>query len=360
MLCSLIAFCRYIFIAIFALFPCQVSPRLLLDDQESSGQSSESSNSRSSLTLSISTIASVIADASISSDPAQLAAMIMELSKKSRSKSSQRMEVAGTTNIQDALQKTSSLADLTLDMEKYLKKAEVSSSDSDASGSQSCLDILSLADNLAGSHKPTQRQSPTLHNEVVKKDQVQLSSVSKQASDINSGKEVKKSDVKRSSIPRPKTSCIPIATAHPARRSVGAGQSLTSSTIKPKGMTSSSGAGRSKSECYTVSTGNTGCSGFKVTVGTAQPQASATRHSLKSSDSTSSAGRSELTTESSSPYTHRSKNYYGLTGTEESQSLRSPQASQAVGKGKQTVARQNSDIAQNKFGKFLFCLLMFL
>lgn len=36
--------------------------------------------------LSISTIASAIADASISTDPSQLAAMIMELSKRSRAR----------------------------------------------------------------------------------------------------------------------------------------------------------------------------------------------------------------------------------------------------------------------------------
>lgn len=40
----------------------------------------------SNLMLSISTIASAIADASISTDPSQLAAMIMALSKKSRVK----------------------------------------------------------------------------------------------------------------------------------------------------------------------------------------------------------------------------------------------------------------------------------
>lgn len=43
-------------------------------------------NSSSQLILSISTIASAIADASISTDPSQLAAMIMELSKRGRKK----------------------------------------------------------------------------------------------------------------------------------------------------------------------------------------------------------------------------------------------------------------------------------
>lgn len=50
-------------------------------------QSFASPDSNSSpLMLSISTIASAIADASISTDPSQLAAMIIELSKKSRTR----------------------------------------------------------------------------------------------------------------------------------------------------------------------------------------------------------------------------------------------------------------------------------
>lgn len=43
-------------------------------------------NNSSPLMLSISTIASAIADASISTDPSQLAAMIIELSKKGRTR----------------------------------------------------------------------------------------------------------------------------------------------------------------------------------------------------------------------------------------------------------------------------------
>lgn len=49
--------------------------------------------------LSISTIASAIADASISTDPSELAAMIMELSKRGRKKNPPlqgRMESAGS------------------------------------------------------------------------------------------------------------------------------------------------------------------------------------------------------------------------------------------------------------------------
>uniref|UniRef100_A0A672PJK6 Centrosomal protein 192 n=1 Tax=Sinocyclocheilus grahami TaxID=75366 RepID=A0A672PJK6_SINGR len=145
------------------------------EGQESSGHS-ESPNPSSSLLLSISTIASAIADASISSDPAQLAAMIMELSKRSRSKSRQQVAeesimspdsvaAINQNGLLEDLQKTTSVGDLsTPDMEKYLKRAEVSSSDSDGSTSQSCLDILTLADSLASSNKLTQQQLAPLEN----------------------------------------------------------------------------------------------------------------------------------------------------------------------------------------------------
>ncbi|XP_037393064.1 centrosomal protein of 192 kDa [Pygocentrus nattereri] len=352
----------------------RISPVLLLDDKESSSHGFESSNSSSSLSLSISTIASAIADASVSSDPAQLAAMIMELSKKRSSKRSLQAggpvpdskKVPGQDSFQDALQKTSSVVDLSLDMEKYLKKAEVSSSDSDASSSRSCLDVLSLADNLSSSQRPT--RSPTLQNEiifhtevnsiskqpqVVKKDQVPSSVLVKQSSSIV--KEAKKSDVKRSAIPRPKNSCIPTATAHSARRSVGAGQSLSSSSFKPKAMHSSSGPGRSKSDCHTATTtGNTSCLESKVKMDTTQPQIPATCQSLRSSDSTldpsaatktfpgfQNGGQSDLHVLRSSPQRPQSRSCLGQTDTEEAQSLRSPQMSRAV--------QQNSVTFQNTY-----------
>ncbi|XP_072535710.1 centrosomal protein of 192 kDa isoform X2 [Salminus brasiliensis] len=350
---------------------------LPLDNKENSACSSESSsNSGSSLSLSISTIASAIADASISSDPAQLAAMIMELSKKSRSKSRQQLgqpvhssgpkTVPGQSNFQDALQKTSSLVDLSLDMEKYLKKAELSSSDSDASSSQSCLDILSLAESLAGSHKLTHKQSPSLqtgisvHTEQYSiseqsQDQVLSEMSPKQSNGTNNMTEVKRSDVKRSAIPRPRTSSIPTATAHPARRSTGAGQLLTSSSFKPKSLQSSSGAGRSKSECHTAATaGNRRCPEPKVKMGTAQPQVCGTRHSLKSNDSSShtsaatktspsfrSCGNSELPSIKSSSHAPRRQSCLRQTDTEEVLAQKSPQAPQPVGKEKRAEKTQD-------------------
>lgn len=82
--------------------------------------------------LSISTIASAIADASVSADPAQLAAMIMELSAKNRSK---RLAAGVCENssplnqeqseILETLHKTCPAGEVNMfDMEKYLKKTE--------------------------------------------------------------------------------------------------------------------------------------------------------------------------------------------------------------------------------------------
>ncbi|XP_035386391.1 centrosomal protein of 192 kDa isoform X2 [Electrophorus electricus] len=346
----------------------QIPPVLSLGDEQSSGLSSESPNSSNSLTLSISTIASAIADASFSSDPAQLAAMIIELSKKGHPKHGQRAGEADQNPVpeqvlQDPMQKTLSLGDLSaLDMEKYLKKAEVSSSDSDCSNSQSCLDILSLAD----SNRSTQTQSLPLQNEigvhvedsisertqVIKKSQVS-SVVSNQSNGTVS--EVKRSDVKRSAIPRPKTS-ITTATANPARRSVCAGQPLTSSTVRSRPVEVKSGAERSKSEGPTATPArNRSCLEPRGKMGTARPQVSGACHSLKGNGSsiepsatpkTSPAVRSsqrpELPLPRSSPHTPRSKSCTGrldASTTEEEHSLRSP--SQAVGKEKPTAAQQN-------------------
>ncbi|KAI4871290.1 hypothetical protein NFI96_019814 [Prochilodus magdalenae] len=343
-----------------------VSPILSVEEEENSCHSSESPNSNPS--LSISTISSAIKDASLSSDPAQLAAMMMELFKKSRSKSSQRQggsvpdpkQIPGQANFQDALQKTSSLADLSLDMEKYLKKAEVSSSDSDASSSQSCVDILSLADNLANSHRLTKasnlQKEISLHTEghtVSQQTQVEKKSIAPISYDTNSETEAKKSDVKRSAIPRPKNSCLPMATAYPARRSVGATQSSTSLSFKPKSTESCSGSGRSKSECHTAATRNGGCLESKVKMGTAQPQMSASA-ATKTSPSFRRSGCSDLPLQRTSPHRLQSKNCLRQTDIEELNSLPSPQASQAVGKEKEMIVRQNSATTLNKFGKFLF------
>uniref|UniRef100_A0AAY4DD72 Centrosomal protein 192 n=1 Tax=Denticeps clupeoides TaxID=299321 RepID=A0AAY4DD72_9TELE len=132
---------------------------------EACGVSEDSPNGSSDLLLSISTIASAIADASVSSDPAQLAAMIMELAKKHRSKARDQANNAQSYHLSplhdqnsmlEALQSSTTGNMSILDMEKYLKIAEISSSDCEASASQSCFDILGWADGLAESQRKPQ------------------------------------------------------------------------------------------------------------------------------------------------------------------------------------------------------------
>lgn len=352
--------------------------------------------------LSISTIASAIADASISSDPAQLAAMIMELSKRSRSKSHQQvaeesiishLAALHQNGLLEDLQKTTSLGDLsTPDMEKYLKRAEVSSSDSDGSTSQSCLDILTLADSLASSNKLTQQQLVTLENgtthkneehslmeeqAVNKKCQVLASKASKQIEDTYVIPNPR-SDAKRSSIPRHKSSSLPTATAtaHPAKRSLGSGQSSSSTSFKSKPVDLKSGFEKNKNDyCATPST-NKSVSESKIKIGTARPQVASSsttgnRRSLKGDGSTStpafgpktspglrSGGSSSLKT---SP--HKPRTTGGQTdkpAINQARSPRSPKTSQSVSKEKiAAVDRQDSLPArEEKFGiYFIFNIL---
>ncbi|TRY60767.1 hypothetical protein DNTS_029619 [Danionella cerebrum] len=170
------------------------------------------SETSSSLLLSISTIASAIGDASISSDPAQLAAMIVELSKRSNSKSQKIVEDVSPaaslkhTDLLMAQQKSMAPGDLTTsDMEKYLKRAEASCSDSDGSSSQSCIDILSLADCLPTSNYQMQQQPASTHKTITEVQDEKKSEMGKpcqKMADTCVSLKSPKTDVKRSGIPR--------------------------------------------------------------------------------------------------------------------------------------------------------------
>lgn len=343
--------------------------------------------------LSISTIASAIADASISSDPAQLAAMIMELSKRSRSKSHQQvaeesinspLAALNQNGLLEDLQKTTSVGDLsTPDMEKYLKKAEVSSSDSDGSTSQSCLDILTLADSSARSNKQTQQQLVALENgtthkneehsvmeeQVVNKTcQVLPGKASKQMGDTYVASPNPRSDAKRSAIPRPKSSSLPAATTHPAKRSLGSGQS-SSTSFKSK-----SGLEKNKNDHRATPSNNKSVSESRIKIGTARPQvanssATSNRRSLKGDGSMStpafgpktspglrSGGRSELLSLKTSP--HKPKSTGGRTDKPQP---RSPKAAQSVPTEKiPSVERQNSQpTTQEKFGNSFILFLAY-
>ncbi|XP_016300149.1 centrosomal protein of 192 kDa isoform X2 [Sinocyclocheilus anshuiensis] len=370
------------------------------EDKESSGHSSELPNSSSNLMLSIGTIASAIADASISSDPAQLAAMIMELSKRSRSKSRQQVAeesimssdpvaASNQNGLLEDLQKTTSVGDLsTPEMEKYLKRAEVSSSDSDGSTSQSCLDILTLADSLATSNKQTQHQLVPLDYRTIHKNDecsvMEEQAVDKKCQDLagNSSKQTEgtyvvlpnpRSDFKRSAIPRPKSSSLPTATAtaHPAKRSLGSGQSSSSSTsFKSKPVDFKSGIEKNKNDYCAAPSTNKSVLESKIKIGTSRPPVASTsttgnHRSLKGDGSVSSpfapktspglqsGSRSEVTSLKTSPHKPRTTGERtDKAAINQARSPRSPKTTQSVLKEKiAAVDRQNSlPATQEKFG----------
>ncbi|KAG7470070.1 hypothetical protein MATL_G00135730 [Megalops atlanticus] len=245
-------------------------------------------------TLSISTIASAIADASVSSDPAQLAAMIMELSKKNRSRSrwpggaapasnSPHPPPAERSGLLEALQRSVSAGELSaFDIEKYLRRAETSGSDSDASASPHSFDILAWADSLGASCR---KSSPAVPAQNAKappagKDEARAEQKEGKASAVGPCSSAppstgpgKKSDVRRSSIPRPKASCGPAGLAGAGRRSVGSGQS---SVLEAK-------AGLSKNPPRGTATpaANRSSAGTGAKLGTVRPHAHSTEAALR-------------------------------------------------------------------------------
>ncbi|XP_047188931.1 centrosomal protein of 192 kDa isoform X1 [Scophthalmus maximus] len=189
-------------------------------------------NSSSPLMLSISTIASAIADASISTDPSQLAAMIMELSKRSKARkhptcagavgpapcsteephsSEHILSELDQSAVLDTLQRSIRVGELSaFDMEKYLKTNDVSGT-CDSSVAQTTFDLTRWADNLSrnpqtGSPEDQSSSSPQVDSETQKTPPAVCPS--------NALSPGNKGESKRSSIP----------TFSSARRSVGSGQ----------------------------------------------------------------------------------------------------------------------------------------
>ncbi|XP_041845085.1 centrosomal protein of 192 kDa isoform X2 [Melanotaenia boesemani] len=204
-------------------------------------------NNSSQLMLSISTIASAIANASISTDPSQLAAMIMDLSKKSRMRN--RPESAGRnaeepaaaqhiqiepdySAILDTLQRSICAGEMSaFDIEKYLKKADVSGT-SDSSEAHTTFDLSGWVDGLGCSQRNPQAGYPVNQEN----ENQQLSSSTKTEEDkgevmalasthssavllSNASSPAKRGDLKKSSIPRPRLSL------GAARKSEGSRQS---------------------------------------------------------------------------------------------------------------------------------------
>ncbi|KAM4736666.1 centrosomal protein of 192 kDa isoform 2-T3 [Anableps anableps] len=204
-------------------------------------QSGLSPDNSSPLMLSISTVASAIANASISTDPSQLAAMIMDLSKKNRARSrpeSGAIQKQGPSTdqhmpfqpdqstITDLLQRSICVGEVNaFDIEKYLKTANVSST-SDLSDTHTTFDLSSWAQ--AGC--PTKQDSMTLEfpssTKTEKDNRGNMTFANTSSSDVqfSNGDEPK-----RSSIPRPRVSLSS------ARRPVDSGpfSPLSSSSDKP-------------------------------------------------------------------------------------------------------------------------------
>ncbi|XP_044216252.1 centrosomal protein of 192 kDa isoform X2 [Thunnus albacares] len=267
-------------------------------------------NNSSHLMLSISTIASAIADASISTDPSQLAAMIMELSKRSRARNRPAgpavscseeprsaehiLPEADQSAMLDTLQRSTCVGELSaFNIEKYLKKADVSGR-SDASVAHTTFDLTGWADNLSSSQRnpqagyleeqgssaqqvesETQQKSTSMKMEKkVTRGDTTLNSSSSAASLSNALSPDNNSDSKRSFIPRPRTSFSS------ARRSVGSGQS---STLKPPAdkMAACDNAASSATKTCVPSGKTPTENGVKS--GELNPQASNIRFSLETS-----------------------------------------------------------------------------
>lgn len=133
--------------------------RLRRDTKETAVSRTDLSKAPSDVQLSISTIASAIANASLNSDPAQLAAMIIELSQKSHfmvkrtTLDNQNESVLPDQSHMTVAAQGSTVYSSMSDMEKYLKKVEHSASDSEVYSSESCVDILGLTDGRDVSHR---------------------------------------------------------------------------------------------------------------------------------------------------------------------------------------------------------------
>ncbi|XP_018618495.2 centrosomal protein of 192 kDa isoform X1 [Scleropages formosus] len=225
----------------------EMDPKMQASENKMLPNLSLDSMNHSNLVLSISTIASAIANASVSADPAQLATMIMELSKRSKSSAQQ----AGVTSTMTARQTGSSQADQSaflelqkntspkelsaFDIEKYLRKVELSGSDSEHSFSPYSFDHLCGPD--ASQKRSTPLQCGELPSEVssqAKENCLNSSStpVCKPSRTVAQSHSLPtdRRDACKSGIPRPRASCI----------SSSAKMGRASGTVKPCGANMSS------------------------------------------------------------------------------------------------------------------------
>ncbi|XP_015804836.1 centrosomal protein of 192 kDa isoform X2 [Nothobranchius furzeri] len=191
-----------------------------------SGVSPDSNSSQ--LMLSISTIASAIANASISTDPSQLAAMIMDLSKKRRAGNRPESGGSSTEEPTDArkafpdLDHSARVGDVSaFDIEKYLKKGDMSGT-SDSSEGHTTFDLSAWADSQSSSQRNAQagcsvkqgRETQEFPSSPRAEEKDKISDVTVETQGSSAAPVCKtlsaaKSGVlKRSSIPRPSLSSV--------------------------------------------------------------------------------------------------------------------------------------------------------
>ncbi|KAJ3597934.1 hypothetical protein NHX12_001450 [Muraenolepis orangiensis] len=235
--------------------PCETkAPSSPPEDPSSAAWSADGSlvSPGADLTLSISAITSAIADASLSAEPSQLAAMIMELSRRSKGQSragptgtggasaaekSSPLQHVDRSVLLEALQKSTCAGELSaIDLEKYLRMtADMSgvSTDSGASLVYTTFDLSGWADNLGNSQDGLARVAEERASavNVTTEDHQTLRCLS-------AGRPG--TQPRRSSIPRPKAPCL-LTPATSARRSV-----TSSSAARPSAdsKTATAGDGR--------------------------------------------------------------------------------------------------------------------
>ncbi|XP_077383408.1 centrosomal protein of 192 kDa isoform X2 [Festucalex cinctus] len=243
-----------------ALLDCNEGPNSA-HNMGTQSYASPQNNSRN-LTLSISTIASAIDDASITTDPSQLAAMIMGLSKKSRAKNrTESSDPVGPgksvvepcpdlhrnpdedqNGLSVTLQRSTFVEDQgAFDIEKYLKNDM--SGCTDLSVAHNTFDLTAWADKISQSHrnqpgyieeqssaKQMDNETGSKKEEKVTRGEPTLRTSSSKISNTNTLSCGDKGAPKRSSIPRPLSSISSASTLDSRKSSTHTGPAKKNAT----------------------------------------------------------------------------------------------------------------------------------
>ncbi|MEQ2243530.1 hypothetical protein ILYODFUR_007877 [Ilyodon furcidens] len=226
-------------------------------------------NNSSQLMLSISTIASAIANASVSTDPSQLAAMIVDLSKRNKARNrpefvARHQQGPSTaqhflsqpeqSTIPDILQRSICVGEMSaFDIEKYLKTNM--SSTSHSSEAHTTFNLSSWAEGLSSSQKNPQAEYTTKQDGVTP--EIPLSTKTEKDNRGNMTLANTSSAAVQLSNDEPKSIPIPCSRASlsPTRRTVGSGQyshlSCSANKLTPNEETTASSSQASNSAART-------------------------------------------------------------------------------------------------------------